>query len=108
MSKDISITALATDEEIHQLWEIVGKIVDRNKLDDDRELSVRLLANIDEDFKVTTRDVSEWVGDSFMWGYNNREEALLEVITDIANGKYDMAELNADIRSYNIRSYEDD
>jgi len=42
MSKDISITALATDEEIHQLWEIVGKIVDRNKLDDDGELIVKV------------------------------------------------------------------
>ena len=100
MSKDISITALATDEEIHQLWEIVGKIVDRNKLDDDRELSVRLLANIDEDFKVTTKEVSEWVGDSFVWGYNSREEALLEIITDVANGKYKIEELNCDIRSY--------
>ena len=101
MSKDISITALATDEEIHQLWEIVGKIVDRNKLDDDRELSVRLLANIDEDFKVTTRDVSEWVGNGFNVGFfNSREEALLEIITDIANGKYKIEELNCDIRSY--------
>ena len=42
MSKDISITALATDEEIHQLWEIVGKIVDRNNLDDDGELIVKV------------------------------------------------------------------
>jgi hypothetical protein len=100
MSKDISITALATDDEIHQLWEIVGKILDRSKLDDDGELSVRLLANIDEDFKVTTKQVSEWVGDSFVWGYNSREEALLEIITDVANGKYDIAELNADIMQW--------
>ena len=40
MSKDISITALATDEEINQLWEIVGEILDRNNLDDDGELSI--------------------------------------------------------------------
>jgi len=40
MSKDISITALATDKEIHQLWEIVGEILDRNNLDDDGELSI--------------------------------------------------------------------
>jgi len=46
MSKDISITALATDEEIHQLWKIVGKILDRkylNVLDvDSGELIVKL------------------------------------------------------------------
>ena len=40
MSKDIRITALATDKEIHQLWEIVGEILDRNNLDDDGELSI--------------------------------------------------------------------
>ena len=40
MSKDISITAIATDDEIHQLWEIVGEILDRNNLDDDGELSI--------------------------------------------------------------------
>ena len=51
MSKDISITALATDEEINQLWEIVGEIIDRNNIDNDsvmcfdRELSVKLLAD---------------------------------------------------------------
>ena len=42
MSKDISITALATDDEIHQLWEIVGEILDRNGIDNDRALSVKL------------------------------------------------------------------
>ena len=42
MSKDISITALATDKEIHQLWEIVGEILDKNKLDDDGELIVKV------------------------------------------------------------------
>jgi len=42
MSKDISITAIATDDEIHQLWKIVGKILDRSKLDDDGELIVKL------------------------------------------------------------------
>ena len=51
MSKDISITALATDEEINKLWEIVGEIIDRNDIDNDsvmcfdRELSVKLLAD---------------------------------------------------------------
>jgi len=40
MSKDISITALATDEEIDQLWHIAWEILDRNNLDDDGELSI--------------------------------------------------------------------
>ena len=48
MSKDISITALATDKEIHQLWEIVGEILDRNKLDDDGELIVKIRSYEDE------------------------------------------------------------
>jgi len=40
MSKDISITALATDKEIDQLWYIAWEILDRNNLDDDGELSI--------------------------------------------------------------------
>jgi len=40
MSKDISITALATDKEIDQLWHIAWEILDRNNLDDDGELSI--------------------------------------------------------------------
>ena len=40
MSKDISITALATDKEIDQLWHIAWEILHRNNLDDDRELSI--------------------------------------------------------------------
>ena len=40
MSKDISITALATDKEIDQLWLIAWEILDRNNLDDDGELSI--------------------------------------------------------------------
>ena len=40
MSKDISITALATDKEIDQLWHIDWEILDRNNLDDDGELSI--------------------------------------------------------------------
>ena len=48
MSKDISITALATDEEIHQLWEIVGEIIDSNKLDDDVELIFKIRSYVDE------------------------------------------------------------
>ena len=51
--------------------------------------------------KVTTEQVSQWVGDGFNVGFfNSREEALLEIITDIANGKYGIAELNSDISSY--------
>ena len=51
--------------------------------------------------KVTTKQVSEWVGNGFNVGFfNSREEALLEIITDVANGKYDIEELNCDIRSY--------
>tara|TARA_R110000824_G_scaffold111755_5_gene260494 strand:- start:812 stop:958 length:147 start_codon:yes stop_codon:yes gene_type:complete len=42
MSKDISITALATDEEINRLWEIVGEILDRNNIYSDDELIVRV------------------------------------------------------------------
>ena len=102
MSKDISITALATDKEIDQLWEIVGKILDRSNtkfisVHDNGELSVRLLADIDEDFKVTTKQVSQWVSNGF---YGSREDGLLEIITDVANKKYDVEELNSDIRSY--------
>jgi hypothetical protein len=51
--------------------------------------------------KVTTEQVSQWVGDGFNVGFfNSKEEALLEIITDVANGKYDIEELNCDIRSY--------
>lgn len=51
--------------------------------------------------KVTTEQVSQWVGNGFNVGFfNSREEALLEIITDVANRKYGIAELNADIRSY--------
>ena len=51
--------------------------------------------------EVTTEQVSQWVGDGFNVGFfNSREEALLEIITDIANGKYGIAELNSDISSY--------
>ena len=96
MSKDISITAIATDEEIHQLWEIVGKIVDRSKLDGDGELIVKI-REWDYRDDITTEQVSEWVGNGFE---DSREEAFIEIITDVANGKYDIAELNSDIRSY--------
>ena len=52
MSKDISITALATDDEIHQLWKIVGKILDRKYLNvfhvDSGELIVKLRSYEDE------------------------------------------------------------
>ena len=96
MSKDISITALATDEEIHQLWEIVGKIVDRNKLDDDGELIVKI-REWDYRDAITTEQVSEWVGNGFE---DSREEAFIEIITDVANREYDVTKLNSDIRSY--------
>ena len=50
---------------------------------------------------VTTEQVSQWVGNGFNVGFfNSREEALLEIITDIANGKYGIAELNADIMQW--------
>ena len=47
--------------------------------------------------KVTTEQVSEWVGNGFG---GSREEAFIEIITEVANGEYDIAELNSDIRSY--------
>ena len=96
MSKDISITALATDEEIHQLWEIVGKILDRSKLDDDGELIVKI-REWDYRDAITTEQVSEWVGNGFE---DSREEAFIEIITDVANREYDVTKLNSDIRSY--------
>lgn len=46
--------------------------------------------------EVTTEQVSQWVGDGFD---GSREEALLEIITDVANGRYNIEELNCDIRS---------
>ena len=46
---------------------------------------------------VTKEDVSQWVGNGFD---NSREEAFIEIITDVANGKYNIEELNCDIRSY--------
>ena len=46
---------------------------------------------------VTTEQVSEWVGNGFG---GSREEAFIEIITEVANGEYDIAELNSDIRSY--------
>ena len=49
------------------------------------------------DFKVTTEQVSQWIGNGF---YGTREEAFIEIITEVANGEYDIAELNSDIRSY--------
>ena len=39
----------------------------------------------------------QWVGNGFD---NSREEAFIEIITMVANGEYNIAELNADIRSY--------
>jgi len=45
---------------------------------------------------VTKEDVSQWVGNGFD---NSREEAFIEIITDVANGEYDIEQLNADIRS---------
>ena len=96
MSKDISITAIATDKEIDQLWEIVRKILDRSKLDDDGELIVKI-REWDYRDDITTEQVSEWVGNGFE---DSREEAFIEIITDVANKKYDVEELNSDIRSY--------
>jgi|TARA_E500000305_G_C3981959_1_gene217371 hypothetical protein len=45
---------------------------------------------------VTKEDVSQWVGNGFD---DSREEAFIEIITDVANGEYDIEQLNADIRS---------
>ena len=45
--------------------------------------------------KVTTEQVSEWVGNGFN---DSREEAFIEIITDVANGEYDIEELNSNIR----------
>ena len=42
-SEKPSITSLATDEEIHLLWEIIGNILDRNNIDDSGELSIKLI-----------------------------------------------------------------
>ena len=46
--------------------------------------------------RVTKEDVSQWVGNGFD---RSREEAFIEIITEVANGEYDIAELNSDIRS---------
>ena len=38
-----SIRSMLTDEEVHQVWEIVGKALDRNGFTDaDGELSIRV------------------------------------------------------------------
>ena len=46
-----SIGSMLTDEEVHQVWEIVGKACDRHNIptDGDQELSVRLYDTLDED-----------------------------------------------------------
>ena len=49
------------------------------------------------DFKVTTEQISNWVGNGFD---GSREEAFIEIITEVANGTYPTEELNCDIRSY--------
>ncbi len=38
-----SITSLATDKEIQDLWEIISNILDRNNIDDSGELSIKLI-----------------------------------------------------------------
>ena len=52
------------------------------------------------DFKVTTEQVSQWVGND---GYEKRGEDLLDIVTEIANGEYSAEDLN-----YNIRCYDDE
>ena len=38
-----SIGSMLTDEEVHQIWEIVGKALDRNRfVEADGELSIRV------------------------------------------------------------------
>jgi len=50
------------------------------------------------DFKVTTEQISNWVGNVRLW--RTREHFFLSVILDVANGKYPAEELNCDIRCY--------
>jgi hypothetical protein len=38
-----SITSLATDDEIHDLWQIISNILNRNNMDDSGELSIKLI-----------------------------------------------------------------
>ena len=47
-----SIASMLTDEEVHQIWEIVGKALDRNNIvtSDNESLSVRVYDELsDED-----------------------------------------------------------
>lgn len=49
--------------------------------------------------KVSESDVSAWVGN---YGYaEKRDDFMLEVITEIANGKYDPKMLRDEIIDYN-------
>ena len=52
-----SIASMLTDEEVHQVWEIVGKALDRNGfVDADGELSIRVY---DETLKKNVRIIPE-------------------------------------------------
>ncbi len=51
------------------------------------------------DFKVTTEQVSQWMGNEGR-GYKTTKDWFISVILDVANGKYPAEELNCDIRCY--------
>ena len=55
-----SIAGMLTDEEIHQVWEIVGNALDRNGFQDaDGELSIRVYdETLKRNVKVLDRSLS--------------------------------------------------
>ena len=55
-----SIASMLTDEEVHQIWEIVGNALDRNGfVDADGELSIRVYDDtLKRNVKVLDRSLS--------------------------------------------------
>jgi len=55
-----SIASMLTDEEVHQVWEIVGNALDRNGfVDADGELSIRVYdETLKKNVKVLDRSLS--------------------------------------------------
>ena len=55
-----SIASMLTDEEVHQVWEIVGNALDRNGfVDADGELSIRVYdETLKRNVKVLNRSLS--------------------------------------------------
>ena len=55
-----SIASMLTDEEVHQVWEIVGNALDRNGFQDaDGELSIRVYdETLKRNVKVLDRSLS--------------------------------------------------